>query len=289
MSQFVYVNGQFVPYDQALVHVEDRGFQFSDGVYEVIAIHKGFTVDGIPHLQRLERSLNELEIPAPLSRSQFADVIRELLRRNEMENGTVYIQVTRGVAPRNHTFPEGPIEPTTVVTSKPFTFPEPEEKAFSACRVITAPDTRWARCDIKSVSLLANCLAKELARRAGAYEAVLFDRDGFVTECAAANAWIVTPDNELWTRHLDHAILAGICRKMTLALLQDEGITARQQPFMVDQMMQAREVFITTTTPMIKAVGRIDDTPIGDGNIGPLTRRLLEGYRARVFAIDGDT
>lgn len=289
MSQIIFLNGQFVPYDKALVHVEDRGFQFSDGVYEMIAIHKGFTVDGIPHFQRLERSLSELEIPAPLSRLEIADVIRELLRRNEVENGTVYIQITRGVARREQVFPEQPINPTTVIMTRPFRFPAPEEEAFQACRVITMPDMRWARCDIKSISLLGNCLAREYARRAGAFEAVMFDRDGLVTECAAANVWIVTPDDELWTRHLDNAILGGICRKMTLDLLRGEGITARQQPFTVEQMMGAGEVFLTTTIPMIKAVGRVDDRPIGDGNIGPVTRKLLEAYRARVFAIDGDT
>lgn len=289
MSNYVYLNGEIVPHDAAVVHVEDRGFQFSDGVYEVIAIAKRHLVDGEPHLDRLERSLRELEIPAPMSRDDLRAAIHALIARNDIESGTVYIQITRGVAPRDHAFPATAPTPTVVLMTRAFQFPEPETVAFTACKVITVEDIRWGRRDIKSVSLLANCLAKTQAKRADAFEAVLFDADGMVTEGSSSNAWIVTADGEIWTRFLDSSILAGVCRKTAMAIAEARGLKLREKAFTVEQMKSATEVFLTTTTPMVKAVGRVDDTQIGDGTIGPVTRELLTAYRDRVFGMNTDT
>lgn len=285
----VYLNGQFVPCNEAAVSVEDRGFLFGDGVYEVIAIHKGFMVDGFPHLKRLERSMHELEITPPLPSNDIVRLIHELRQLNNVENGLIYIQVTRGVAPRVHHFPQPPVEPTFLVMTSVIEYPQPAEIAFKPCHVITLPDIRWGRCDIKSISLLANCVAREQARKADAFEAVMYDQDGYVTECSAANAWIINQRGELQTRQSDYGILNGICRQMALELIEKEDLVLREEPFSVEEMKQAKEVFLTTTTPMIKPIGLVDDVTINNGEIGPLTRKLLTSYRDRVFKINCDT
>jgi D-alanine transaminase len=289
MSNYVHVNGTVVPYDKALIHIEDRGFQFSDGIYEVVAVRNRFLVDGEPHFQRLDRSLRELEITLPMSHDDLRLAIHELVERNALDCGTIYIQITRGVAPRQHAFPDSALQPTVVITTKSFQFPEPEEKAFTPCKVITVPDIRWGRRDIKSVSLLANCMAMTQANRAGAFEAVQFDRDGFVTEGSASNVWIVTFDGEIWTRNLNQAILAGVCRKIASSIAKDKGLTLREKKFTTSDLKKAREVFLTTTTPMVKPVGTVDDVKIDEGAVGPVTRDILTAYRERVFSMESDT
>ena len=289
MSNYVHVNGTVVPYDQAFIHIEDRGFQFSDGIYEVVAVRNRLLVDSEPHFQRLDRSLRELEIPSPVSHDGLRLAIHELIERNAMDSGTIYIQITRGVAPRQLAIPDDVLQPTVVITTKSFQFPEPEEKAFTACKVITVPDMRWGRRDIKSVSLLANCMAMTQANRAGAFEAVQYDHDGFVTEGSASNVWIVTAEGEIWTRHLDQAILPGICRKIASTIATDKGLTLHEKRFTTDDLKKAGEVFLTTTTPMVKPVGTVDDIKIGDGKTGPVTRAILSAYRQRVFAMESDT
>lgn len=289
MSRFVHLNGKVVPYEKAMVHIEDRGFQFSDGVYEYIAIYKKYLVDGELHLDRLDRSLRELSIAWPMSREALKKAIHELLDRNGLSSGSVYLQITRGVHPRSHRFPDPAPAPTLVITTTPYEFPEPDEIAFKPCKVITLPDIRWGRRDIKSVSLLANCLAQEQAYRAGAYEAVLVDDKGRVTEGSLSNAWIVAADGELWTHHLDYMILPGISRKVTIELCRALGFKVREEPFTADQMKQAREVFLSTSAPLIKPVGTVDDVRIGNGEIGPTTRTLLTAYRKRVLSMVGDT
>jgi D-alanine transaminase len=289
MSNYVHVNGAVVPYDKAFIHIEDRGFQFSDGIYEVVAVRNRCLVDSEPHFQRLDRSLRELEIPSPMSHDDLRSAIHELIERNALNSGTIYIQITRGVAPRQHAFPDHELQPTVVITTKSFQFPEPEEKAFMACKVITVPDMRWGRRDIKSISLLANCMAMTQANRVGAFEAVQYDQDGFVTEGSASNAWIVTFDGEIWTRNLDQAILPGICRKIASSIAKGKGLTLREKRFTTTDLKKAREVFLTTTTPMVKPVGTVDDVKIGDGTVGPVTRDILTAYRERVFSMESDT
>ena len=289
MSRFVYLNGKVVPYEQAMVHVEDRGFQLSDGVYEYIAIHKTFLVDGEPHLDRLDRSLRELKIAWPISREAMKGAIHELIERNGIDSGSAYIQVTRGVHPRFHRFPDPAPTPTVVIITNAYPFPEPEADAFTPCKVIIVPDIRWGRRDIKSVSILANCLAQEQAYQAGAYEAVMVGDEGKVTEGALSNVWIVDDDGILRTRHLDQGILPGISRMVTLDLCRSLGLEVREEAFDVDAMRRAREVFLSTSGALIKPVGTLDDRTIGDGTVGAVTRKLLTAYRARVFAMTHDT
>lgn len=278
MSRIAYVNGRYVPHGEAAVHIEDRGYQFADGIYEVIAVQAGRLVDERPHLDRLERSLAELRIAPPMGRRALGFVMREVIRRNRVGNGIVYLQATRGVAPRDHGFPAG-ISASLVVTarrSKP-----PNQKLFAeGVRVITIPDIRWARCDIKSVALLPNILGKQRARESGAFEAWQVDRDGMVTEGTSTNAWIVTKTGELVTRQTGHAILNGITRLALLDLAREEGVTLAERPFSVAEAKAAREAFLTSTTSLVLPVVRIDDDTVGDGKPGLLARRLLTLYAA---------
>lgn len=277
MGRIAYAGGRYVPHGEARVHVEDRGYQFADAVYEVIAVHHGRLIDEDEHLARLARSLRELEIAWPLSERALRFKIRELIRRNRIgARGMVYLQISRGVAPRNHAFPKD-CPPVLVMTAKslpPFDYAE----ASRGVSVITAPDQRWRRCDIKSVSLLANVLARQRAVEAGAYEAWLVGDDGLVTEGTASNAWIVTADGLLLTHDASHAILNGITRQAVLRIAADHGVTLREGPFGVADATSAAEAFLTSTTSLIKPVVRIDGAVIGDGRIGPLTLRLLDYY-----------
>jgi len=277
MSRVAYVDGRYVPHADAGIHVEDRGYQFSDGVYEVIGVHRGRLFDAEPHLDRLDRSLNELRIAAPMSRGAMRAVMAEVLRRNRITaSGAVYLQVTRGVAPRVHAFPAG-IRPTLVMTARASP-PFDAKAARRGVAVITVPDIRWSRCDIKSVSLLANVLGKQSAIETGAFEAWMVDADGAVTEGTASNAWIVTRAGELITRQPDQAILNGITRRAVLALAAEQGITLAERPFTVAEAKKAKEAFLTSTTSMVKPVVRIDGKRIGSGRVGPLTAGLVDFY-----------
>jgi D-alanine transaminase len=278
MSRIAYVNGRYVPHGEAAVHIEDRGYQFADGIYEVIAVQAGRLVDEGPHLDRLERSLAELRIAPPMGRRALGFVMREVIRRNRVGDGIVYLQATRGVAPRDHGFPAG-VPTSLVVTARRGKPPNP--KLFAeGVRVITIPDIRWARCDIKSVALLPNILGKQRARESGAFEAWQVDRDGMVTEGTSTNAWIVTKAGELVTRQTGHAILNGITRLALLDLAREEGVTLAERPFSVAEAQAAREAFLTSTTSLVLPVVRIDDETVGDGKPGPLGRRLLALYAA---------
>lgn len=278
MTQMTYLNGEFVPHDKAFVHVEDRGFTFADGVYDFVLVHRGCLINVEAHLDRVAYSLGEMEIAWPMPRDELHGVLKEAVTRNGFDEGHVYIQITRGVAPRLHPFPRPAITPTVVVIARPAPFPSIEE-ARKGWRVITTPDQRWKRCDIKSVALLPNILARELAVRAGADEAWLFDEDRNITEGVACNAWIVTDGGELVTRHLDHAILSGITRKMLRGVAAEAGVVFVERPFSVDEARRAREAFLTNTPYLVKPVVRIDDVKIGDGKIGSVTSRLLDTYR----------
>ncbi|MBL8668144.1 MAG: D-amino-acid transaminase [Rhodospirillales bacterium] len=281
MSRIAYVDGRYLPHRHAGVSVEDRGYQFADGVYEVIAVACGRLVDEEPHLDRLDRSLAAVRIPWPMSRAALKLAMREVIRRNRIGGfGAIYLQITRGVAPRNHAFPAG-AKPVVVMTARSL----PSFDLAAARRgvaVISAPDERWHRPDIKSVSLLPNVLAKQRAVEAGAYEAWLVDDDGRITEGTASNAWIVTADGALVTRCADRSILAGITRGSLLRLATGHGTPLTERPFSLDEAKQAREAFLTSTTSWVKAVVRIDGQTIGDGCAGPLTRRLLDWYASYV-------
>jgi D-alanine transaminase len=276
MSRIAYVAGQYLPHRQAAVHIEDRGFQFADGVYEVISVVDGRLVDAERHLKRLARSLGELRIPAPLGDAALGIVLHEVIRRNGVDTGIVYLQVTRGAAPREHAFPKA-AKPTLVVTSRRSRPPDPRLGA-DGIRVITIPDIRWRRCDIKSIALVANVLGKQAAREAGAYEAWQVDRNGEVTEGTSTNAWIVTADGAVVTRAADTAILNGVTRLAIFDIIAREGYRLVERPFTVAEARAAREAFLTSTTADLLPVVHIDGEPVGEGRPGPLAQKLRAAY-----------
>ena len=278
MSRIAYVNGRYVPHTQARVHIEDRGYQFADGVYEVIAVVGGRLVDGEPHLDRLERSLAELDMAMPMARRPLGVVLAETMRRNGVHDGMIYLQITRGAARRDHAFPRG-VRPALVVTARRVTLP-PDPDAMPGAKVITTPDIRWRRCDIKSVSLLPNVLAKQQAVESGAYETWMVDDDGHVTEGSSTNAWILDRDGCVVTRPLDNAILGGITRQTLIRLAHGAGVEVVERAFSVDEAKAAREAFITSTTNLVRPVTQIDDAVIGNGEPGETSRRLLGLYLA---------
>ncbi|HEX4260947.1 MAG TPA: D-amino-acid transaminase [Acetobacteraceae bacterium] len=281
MSRIAYVNGRYLPQPQACVNIEDRGYQFADGVYEVVHLYDGRFIDEERHLARLERSLRELRIAMPMSRAALLHVLAEVARRNRVREGLLYMQVTRGVARRDHAFPKPGTPPALVVTIRRVP-PYPRDVEAWAAAAITQPDLRWARCDIKSVALLPNVLARQAAREQGAAEAILTDRDGMVTEGAATSAWIVDAAGVLRVRHLDHAILPGCTRAALLDLLAAEGIACEERAFSVAELRAAREAFITAATTFIKPVLRIDGQKVGDGRVGPVARRLFDLFARHV-------
>ncbi len=276
MSRIAYVNGQYLPHHQAAVHFEDRGYQFADGVYEVFALRGGRLVDLEAHYDRLDYSLGELAIEAPVSRTALTIIIEEVVRRNRVAEGIAYLQITRGVAPRDHGFPKTTVPASLVVSARNMRSKEALRRTGVA--VITVPDLRWKRRDIKTVSLLPNILAKQKAVEAGAYEALQVDQDGTITEGTATNAWIVTHEGELVTRKTDHAILSGITRLAAIALARSAQLKLVERPFTVAQAKAAREAFLTSTTSNVMPIVSIDGAEINGGKPGPITKRLGELY-----------
>ena len=276
MSRIAYVNGDYVRHGHAAVHIEDRGYQFADGVYEVIALRMGALIDGDAHMTRLQYSMDELEITLPMSLRALGVVMAETIRRNRIRNGIVYLQITRGSSPRNHPFPDF-VRPALVMTARRAAFPSHAD-GVAGGRVITIPDIRWSRCDIKSVSLLPNLLAKQQAVEAGAVEAWMIDGEGYITEGSSTNAWMVDRQGHLVTRPKSHAILGGITRQTVLRLAAENGIEVIERCFTADEAKAAREAFMTSTTSFVKPITQIDEHVIANGEPGEITRRLLELY-----------
>ncbi len=281
MSRIAYVNGRYVPHREAAVHVEDRGYQFADAVYEVVHVHDGRFVDEGPHLDRLERSLREIRIPMPMPRAALARVLREVVRRNRITEGIVYFQISRGVARRDHAFPTKPIAPALVVTAKRLK-PFPAGIDGWKGTAITHPDQRWARCDIKTVGLLPNVLARQAAVEKGATEAIMIAPDGMVTEGASTTVWIVDQQGRLRTRDLGGNILPGCTRQVLMGLMRDEGIEFVEGPFSEAELRSAREAFITSASSFVKPILAIDGVKVGDGTPGPITRRLFDIFARHV-------
>lgn len=279
-ARLAYVNGRYVPHAEARVHIEDRGLQFADGVYEVCAIAGGRMLDEEEHLDRLERSLRELAIAMPMGRTALKLVMAELVRRNRIANGIVYLQVTRGVARRDHPAPAKPPRPTLILTARPIDQAALAARRAAGVKAVSRPDERWARCDIKSTALLPNILAKTAARRAGAFEAWLVDRDGLVTEGSSTTAWIVDEAGQVITRSLSRDILPGVTRRVILEAAAQAQIKVIERPFTVAEAGAAREAFISAATLGATPVIAIDGQPIGDGRPGPLTRRIQALYAA---------
>lgn len=288
MTRITYLNGQYVAHENAMVHIEDRGFQLADGVYEVIAFHNGRFLDGGPHLDRLEYSLRELEISMPLPRAELETVTRELLIRNDRREGNLYLQVTRGVAPRVHSFPKNPVPPTLIMYLTEPVWPTDAE-IKNGVSVITLADQRWARPDIKSISLLPNVLAKEKAVRADAKEAVFIAPDGAtVREGSSTNAFMVDGNGVLVTHPANGAILGGITRNVVLAMARKEGMKTEERTFTLADISTARECFLTGTTTRVLPIVSMDGKPVCGGKAGPVAARLYTLYMAHIAAQTGD-
>ena len=281
MSRIAYVNGQYVPHTQAMVGIEDRGFQFADGVYEVCEVRGGRLVDERRHMARLDRSLTELRIAHPMSPKALGLVMRETVRRNRVRNGIVYLQVTRGEMRRDFPFPPVGTRPSVIVTSRSHDTAKLEKQAAAGIAVVTVPDIRWKRVDIKSVALLPNVLAKQAAREQGAKEAWLVDGEGRVTEGASSNAWIVTRDGVLVTRPLQTGILPGITRSVVVNLIAREGLGFEERPFTVEEAYAAREAFVTSASQLVMPVVSINGRPVGNGAPGLIASALRRDYHSQ--------
>jgi D-alanine transaminase len=278
MARIAYVNGRYCNVADAAVNIEDRGYQFADGVYEVCEIRNARIVDMPRHLARLQRSLAELRIALPMPLSALQTVLREVVRRNRVHYGIVYLQITRGVARRDHAFPPASVRPSLVVTAKPLNFAKNQDTAAHGIKVITYPENRWPRVDIKSVALLPNVLAKQAAREQGAYEAWYVDEGGFVTEGASSNAWIVTGEGRVVTRSAASGILAGITRAVLIDALVAMQLSLEERAFTPLEASQAAEAFVTASSQIVMPVVMIDGQAIGDGKPGKITGRLREEF-----------
>lgn len=279
MPRVIYINGRYRPYGEAKVHVEDRGFQLADAVYEVIEIRDGGLVDATRHLDRLWRSLSELSIARPMTEASLRHVIAETVRRNRVRDGLVYLQVSRGVSPRDFVFPDPPVRPTLVCLARSLRRDGIDQTARTGIAVITVPEIRWKRCDIKTVMLLAACLAKEQASTQGAREAWFVDEAGFITEGASSNAWIVDRTGRLLTRQLGRDILPGITRHTVMDTAASLGLTVEERPFTRSEALDAAEAFVTSATNTVMPVTVIDGVKIGTGMPGPLSLKLRNRFK----------
>jgi D-alanine transaminase len=278
MSRYAYVNGRYLPFRDAKVHVEDRGYQFGDGVYEVCEVRGGKLIDQRRHLARLKRSLNELSIPMPMALPALNIVMREVIARNRIGYGVVYVQVTRGVARRDHAFPAPEVRPSLVVTARTLNRSRNEALAGKGIAVISVPDNRWGRVDIKTIGLLPNVLARQAAIEQGARDAWFVDKDGNVTEGSSSNAWIVTSEGKLVTRPPGQAILRGITRSVLFEAIKALGLAIEERPFSLQEAYAAREAFVTSATQIVVPVIRIDGHEIGDGKPGPVAMKLRRAF-----------
>jgi D-alanine transaminase len=287
MSRFAYVNGRFLRHGEAVVHIEDRGYQLADGVYEVWAVFDGKLADAEGHFARLWRSLDELRITHPMGQAALTCVLREAVRRNMVRNGLVYLQVSRGVARRDHAFPDPAVAPSMVVTAKSTDRALAERRASHGATVISTPENRWGRCDIKSVGLLPNAMAKQAARERGAVEAWFVDDLGLVTEGASSNAWIIDGEGNLRTRDANANILRGVTRSTLFEVIREAGLPINEKPFTIAEAQAAREAFITGAGTLVMPIVEVDGVKIGDGAPGPVATRLRRLYiqRAREKAV----
>lgn len=287
MPRFAYINGSYKPHHEAMTHIEDRGFQFADGVYEVISLINGIYADERGHLDRLERSLSELQITMPVKRQTLCMIVRELVRRNRISNALIYIQITRGVARRNFPFPPKDTPPTLVITARHFDFKN-NPRVQNGIEVITVPDIRWKRPDIKSVALLPQVLAKQEAYEKGAGEAWMLDSKGNVTEGSSTNTWILDDNNNLITHDASADILKGVTRNAVIHLCDELGLTLCEKSFTPKEAYMAREALNTSASELVVPVIAIDGHKIGNGKPGPVARRLYSLYMDYVAGLKGE-
>lgn len=278
MDETVFLDGKFVPYSQAYIHVEDRGNVFADGVYEVIRYYDGRPFEMGEHMDRLERSANAIRLPIPYEREQIIAWTNELVERNGLNDAIVYLQVTRGYAPRFHPFPSE-ITPTMFMTARPPS-PQPPEVYEKGAACVTVDDKRWKMCNVKAIGLLPNVLARQTAKESGALEALLV-RDGIVTEGSSSNFFMVS-GNRLRTHPEGPYILSGITRHVVLELAERLRIEVDEVPFTLTELRQADEAFLTSTTLEVMPVVSVDGRTIGSGAPGPITKDLADAFTARV-------
>lgn len=274
MSRIVHLNGQFLPEAEAKVSVFDRGYLFADGVYEVTAVIDGKLIDFAPHMDRLARSLGEIDMAWPIAREALRDVHEELLDRNGLSEGRIYMQVTRGVAERDFAFPKNATSSLLAFTQASRVVDDP--KAEAGVKAVSIPDIRWKRRDIKSIALLAQCMGKQKAAEAGAYEGWMHE-DGFVTEGTSSTSYIVA-DGRIITRGLSNAVLPGVTRLAILRLAKERNMEVEQRPFTLEEAYTAEEAFLTSASALVLPVVEIDGRAIGDGRPGPVARRLRTLY-----------
>ncbi|MBV1886902.1 MAG: D-amino-acid transaminase [Parvibaculaceae bacterium] len=277
MSRIAYVNGHYGPHNAAAVHIEDRGYQFADAVYEVCGIRGGKMLDEDAHLNRLDWSLGELQIPWPMARAALQMTMREVIRRNRVKHGMVYLQVSRGRARRTHAFPKH-MTPSLVITATSTPRPPNAQSFPAAVSVITQPDIRWQRVDIKTVSLLPNSLARHAAGEAGSREAWLVDENGKVTEGSSSNAWIVDQQNRVHTHPINGRILNGTVRQALIALAKKEGIEVIEAPFTCQEAYAAKEAFLTSSNALVQPIDQIDGHQIGNGSESEISQQLWRAY-----------
>lgn len=278
MSRIAYVNGAYLPVADAQVSVLDRGFQFADSIYEVWAIRAGRMFDAKPHMARLRRSLSELRIDFTMSDAALYAVLRETQRRNRVTDGIVYVQISRGAAPRDHVFPAATVRPTIIVTAKNLDRAAIAKRAKQGINVISLPETRWARCDIKSVNLLPNVLARQQAKEKGAFEAWFVGEDGFVTEGTSSNAFIVDSQGRIRTSMLSNHILHGVTRAALIHIARERQMKVVEEPFTVEEAKAAREAFMSAASNPAVPVVAIDNVPVADGRPGPVAQALRAFY-----------
>ena len=281
MARLAYVNGRFLRQSEAGVSIEDRGYQLGDGIYEVWAVMEGKLADAEGHFARLERSLGELSIAMPMARAALTVALRETVRRNRVRHGIVYLQVTRGVARRDHAFPNPPVAPTVVITARSTNAAAAEARAAMGVGVVTTPENRWGRCDIKTVNLLPNVLAKQAAKQEGAFEAWFVDDQGLITEGASSNAWIVDKDGVLRTRDIGANILRGVTRLSLIDVAREAGYRVEERPFTLEEAKQAREAFLTGAGALVMPIVSIDGQPVANGHPGEVARTLRAAYIRR--------
>ena len=284
MSHIAYVNGQYVNHADAAIHIEDRGYQFADGVYEYAAFFNGVLLDAEPHLKRLKRSLDELAIDTGHTLDTLPFIIRELIAKNHRQSGAIYIQVSRGTAKRDHAFP-GDV-PTNVVVTLRGGKMVPLAEAQKGVKVITMPENRWNRCDIKSIALLANVLTKQEAISQGAKETWLYRQDGSITEGSVSNAFLIK-DNVIHTHPLTESILPGITRNTALTMAKELGIQLKEEAFNLLDIKEADEAFTTSTSVNVQPVTQIDDNILGDGTCGPICKQLMSAFSDYIFKQTG--
>lgn len=278
MSRIAFVNGEFVPHGQAYVHVEDRGYQFADGVYEVCEIKAGQIIDLAGHMTRLQYSLSELQIAMPMAVAALIVKMKQTVKRNYVKDGMIYLQVTRGVSPRNHAFPPSNVKSAIVLTAKSVSPMSKINHYKNGVSVISVPENRWARPDIKTIGLLPNCMAKQEAKEQGAFEAWFVDDDGLVVEGSSSNAWIINQDNEIITKSADGSILKGITRAAILQQIEDQNLTIIERPFSLREAILAKEAFISSATTIVMPVVKIDNHLVAGGKVGAMAKKMFESF-----------